>query len=162
TGGKMGGMAGGEGGGMMGGMMEGMHKLPPKELYPALMDLPNLTPEQRDEVRRQAEARMHEGTAMLSEALDQLSRAAEQEDYAAMQEATAQLREGLAHFDSGLAAQRALAEGQPPREVALRWFKREMNLLPPAATDTPSGLFGLSWFHFFVMVVLIGFTAVMI
>lgn len=149
-------------GGRMGGMMEGMHKLPPKELYPALMDLPNLTPQQRDEVRRQAETRMREGTAMLSEALDQLSRAAEQQNYAAMQEATTRLREGLARFDSGLAAQRALAEGQPPREIALRWFKHEMNLLPPAATEVQGGLFGLSWFHFFVMVVLIGFATVMI
>ncbi len=149
-------------GGMMGGMMEGMHKLPPKELYPALMDLPNLTPEQRDGVRRQAEARMREGTAMLSEALDHLSRAAEQEDYAAMQEATTRMREGLTRFDSGLAAQRALAEGQPPREIALRWFKREMNLLPPATVEARDGLFGLSWFHFFLMVVLIGFAAVMI
>lgn len=149
-------------GGMMGGMMEGMHKPPPKELYPALMDLPNLTPEQRDEVRRQAEAHMREGTAMLSEALDHLSRAAEREDYAAMQEATIRLREGLTRFDSGLAAQRALAEGQPAREVALRWFKHEMNLLPPAAAETQGGLFGLSWFHFFMMVVLIGFAAVMI
>ena len=53
---------GGSGG--MGGMecgMEGMGKTPPKELYPSLMNLPDLTPERREEIRRQARERMNEG-----------------------------------------------------------------------------------------------------
>ena len=119
------GAAKGKGGGMegMGKMMEGMGKAPPKELYPTLMSLPDLTPEQREEVRGQAQGRMRSGVALLSEGLDRLGVAAENEDYAAMQEATAQVREAFARFESGLAAQRALAEGKPPRQVALHWLR---------------------------------------
>jgi ferredoxin-NADP reductase len=151
--------AGGEHGGMMG------HggRAQAKELYPSLMDLPELSPEKRAEVQRQAHERMKAGTALMSQGLDKLSNAAAGDDYAAMQEATAQVREGLALFESGLAAHRALAEGKGPRDIALQWFKREMNLsAPPAGTDVPGGPFGLSWFHFFVMAVLVGFAAVMI
>ncbi|MCI0456027.1 MAG: FAD-binding oxidoreductase [Gemmataceae bacterium] len=144
------------------GMMDGMGGNQPKELYPSLMAFPELSPEKREEIRQQAHERMKSGTALLSEGLERLSQAAEKEDYAAMQEATAQVREGLARFESGLAAQRALAEGKAPREVALQWFKREMNLLPVASPEAHGGVFGLSWFHFFVMVVLIGFAAAMI
>src|SRR6266487_5905135 len=45
------------GGGMMGEMskmMEGMHGVPPKQLYPTLMSLPTLSPEQRQKVDEQA------------------------------------------------------------------------------------------------------------
>ena len=157
------------GGGMMGGgmgdmgkMMEGMGKAPPKELYPTLMSLPELTPEQREHVRVQANERMNSGVALLSKGLDRLGEAAENEDFAAMQEATAQVREALAQFESGLAARRALAEGKPPRQVALQWFKSEMNLLPPQGVEARGGLFGLSAFHLFTMTLLIAFALAML
>jgi ferredoxin-NADP reductase len=147
----------------MGGMMRGMGGNPPKELYPSLMDLPELSPAKRDEVQRQAHERMKAGTALMSQGLERLANVAPGDDYAAMQEATAQLREGLALFESGLAAHRALAEGKAPRDIALQWFKREMNLSAPRpGTETPGGPFGLSWFHFFVMAILLGFGVVMI
>ena len=118
------------GGGMegMGKMMEGMGKAPPKELYPSLMALPELSPEQRKQVEEQAGERMHAGTALMAQALDTLNAGAQSGDYAAMQEAMTRLREGAAQLESGIAARRALAEGRAPREVALTWFKREMNL----------------------------------
>ena len=72
------------------------------------------------------------------------------------------MREGLARFESGLAAHRALAEGSAPRNVALQWFKREMNLLPPAPASVSTGPLGLSWFHFYSMLVLVAFAVVMI
>jgi hypothetical protein len=154
-------MAGGMGG------MEGMHggtsAAQPKESYPSLMSLPELTPEKRAEVERQADERMQAGTALMSQGLDRLSEATAKDDYAAMQEATAQMREGLALFESGVAARRALAEGKAPRDIALQWFKGEMNLSAPAAgPDAPGGLFGLSWFHVFVMVILVAFAAVLL
>jgi len=154
----------GMGGGMdMGKMMEGMGKPPPKELYPTLMSLPDLTPEQREQVRGQAHERMLSGVGLLSMALDRLGEAAENEDYAAMQEATAQVREALAQFESGLAAKRALAEGKPPRQVALQWFKGEMNLQPPQGVETRGGgLFGVTLFHLFTMVLLIAFALAMV
>lgn len=146
--------------GMMGGMMGGN---PPKELYPSLMDLPELTPEKRDEVRRQAHERMQAGMALVSQGLDRLSSANAADDYAAMQQATAQMHEGLTLFDSGLAAHRALTEGKAPRDIALQWFKREMNLsVPTAGPEAAGGLLGLSWFHFVAMVILIGFAVVMV
>ena len=153
--GMMGGMAG------MGGKKE-HGRGSNKELYPLLMDLPDLTPERREEVRNQAQERMRSGVALMSDALERLSQAAEKEDRAAMQEATSQVREGLARFESGLAAERALAEGKAPREVALQWFKQEMNLSPATEAEARSGIFGLSWFHFFVMVVLIAFATIMV
>ncbi len=147
----------------MAGMMAGMGKAPPKEQYPSLMSLPELPAERREEILSQAHARMQEGTALLSKGLDQLAEAAETGDNAAMQEALAQVREGLSRFENGLAAKRAVAEGKAPRDIALQWFKREMNLTSPEVPhDRGSGPFGLSWFHFFVMAILIAFAVVMI
>lgn len=152
--------------GMMGegmeGMMSSMGVPPPTELYPSLMHLPDLPLEKRAEVQEKAHERMKEGAALLSTALERLSRAAPGDDFAAMQDALGEVREGLARFESGLAAHRALAEGSAPRNVALQWFKREMNLLPPPPGSVSSGPLGLSWFHFFSMVVLVGFAAAMI
>ena len=165
------GMAGGDkGAGMMGGGMEGMmdgmmKKMgvpPPRDLYPSLMSLPELTPEQREQVRSQAQERMHSGVALLSAGLDHLAQAAENENYAAMQEATAEIREALARFESGLAAKRALTEGKPPRQVALQWFKSEMNLQSPQGVEASSGSSGLSILHYFTMALLIAFALAML
>ena len=146
-------------GGAMGGMMGAT---PPKALYPSLMDLPELTPERRQEFERLANDRMIAGSALMSAALERLTAAAQNGDYAAMQEATAQMREGQAQFESGLATRRALAEGRAARDIALDWFKREMNLLPVGEDDTPHGFFGLSWFHYFTMFIVSAFAVTMI
>lgn len=161
----MGGGAGGSGmmgGGGMGNMMEQMGAPKPRQLYPSLMALPDLSPERRLEVQQEAHERMKTGAALMSDGLEALSRAAPSDDYATMQEASETLREGLSQFDSGLAAHRALAEGRAPRQVALEWFKKEMNLLPPGGGERSGGVFGLSWFHFTVMLILIAFAAAMI
>ena len=136
---------------------------PPKELYPALMDLPDLSPEKRAEVERLAHDRMKSGQALMSAARDRLSQASEREDYPAMQEASAQLREALAQYESGLAAHRALAEGKAPRNIALLWFKREMNLTP-SEMEPKTSLFGLPsrWFHYFVIGILSFFVGAMV
>ena len=157
-----GGMMGGGAGGGMGKMMEQMGAPKPKQLYPSLMALPDLSLERRQEIQQQAHDRMIAGAALMSEGLEALSRAAPSDDYAAMQEASASLQEGLSQFDSGLAAHRALAEGKAPRNVALQWFKREMNLLPLSGEAQQRGLFGLSWFHLTTMLILTLFAAVMI
>jgi ferredoxin-NADP reductase len=157
-----GGMMGGPGGGgMMGGgmdkMMEKMGAPKPKALYPSLMSLPDLPIEQRAEVQQQAHERMKQGTGLMAEGLKSLSQSAPTNDFIAMQEATRKLHEGLSQFESGLAAHRALEEGTPPRNVALHWFKQEMNLLPPQERLQAHGILGLSWFHFYMMVLLIAF-----
>ncbi len=146
----------------MGEMMRNMGAAPPKELYPSLMDLPDLPPEKRTEVQRAAYERMQSGTTLMIEGLDQLLRAASTDDYTAMQDAIAKLREGLARFDSGLAAHRALAEGRDARQLALQWFKSQMRLpAPPAPAEMP-GPWGLSWSHLLVMALLTVFAVIMI
>jgi len=149
--------AGGMGG--MGDMMKNMGAAKPKDFYPTLMDLPDLPLAKRLEVEQQAGERMRSGVALMNESLDYLLQATEQQDYIAMQAGSASLREGLARFESGLAAQRALAEGKAPRNVALTWFKRDMNLLPLPGADTEHS--GLSIFHWFVMVLLAVFFVAM-
>jgi ferredoxin-NADP reductase len=156
-----GGMMGGPGGGMDK-MMEKMGAPKPKALYPTLMSLPDLPFEQRAEVQQQAHERMKQGTALMAEGLKSLSQSAPTNDFLAMQEATRKLHEGMSQFESGLAAHRALAEGTSPRNVALQWFKQEMNLLPPRESKQAHGIFGLSWFHFYVMLLLIGFAVAML
>ena len=149
----------GEGG--MGKMMEGVGASPPKELYPSLMDLPNLPPEKRTEIERLAHDRMTASREQMSAAATRLSDAAMREDYAAMQQATSQMREALAQFESGLAVHRVLAEGKAPRNVALQWFKQDMNLLPAARTE-PGTLLGVTPFHLFTMALLIAFALAMV
>lgn len=154
--------AGGGMGGGMGGMMEKMGAPPPRELYPTMMSFPELASEERTEILRQANERMDSAVALLSEGLQRLADAAENDDYAAMQDASAKMHEALARLDSGVAAQRAVAEGQPPNTVALQWFKREMNLLTPPVVEADGGLLGATPFHLFSMVLLVLFTLVMV
>lgn len=157
---------GGGMGEMMGGgmdrMMERMGAPKPKELYPSLMELPDLPADKRADIQRQASERREEGRALLSQGWERLSQAAMREDYAAMQEAAALMHEGLAQFESGLAAQRALTEGSNPRHVALQWFKREMSLLPATEAERARGLLSLPWFHGFVIAILSGFLLTLI
>ncbi len=146
----------------MGEMMRSMGAAPPKEIYPSLMDLPDLPPEKRTEVQRAASERMQNGTTLMIDGLGQLLQAASTDGYAAMQDAVAKLREGLARFDSGLAAHRALAEGRDARQLALQWFKSQMRLpAPPTPAERP-GPWGLSWSHLLVMALLTVFAVIMI
>ena len=164
-----------QGSGMMGGMgpgqpMGGMGGAqlccggapPPSPLYPSLMAVPELTPERRQQFERQAAERMAGGTAMMTEGFAQLAAATQARDAAAMEQANVAVREGLAQFESGLALRRALDEDRAPRDVALGWFRREMNLVPLTNSPPPHGFFGLSWFHYIVMFVLTAFAITMI
>ncbi len=159
----MGGMPADAGGMMeqMGEMMKSMGKPPPKELYPSLMALPELTPEKRHQIEQQAAERMHSGTMLMGRALDSLNAGTRSGDYAAMREAMTRLREGAAQLESGIAARRSLAEGRAPREVALAWFKREMKLPSPVVGES-HGDRGLSVLHLFTMVLLIAFAFAML
>ena len=145
----------------MGEMMKGMGTPPPKELYPMLMALPELTPEQRKEVKDQANGRMVAGSHLIGQALDGLNAGTVSGDYAAMNKATSLLREGTAQLESGIAAQQALAEGGAPRDVALTWFTREMRIQPSNALDGPQKS-DTTVFHLFTMVLLITFALAMV
>ncbi len=145
----------------MGEMMKEMNLPKPKELYPSLMAYPDLPTEKRAELEATAHQRMETSMQLLSESLDRLRREAAIDDFSAMQKSVTQTKESLAQFESALAAQRVLAEGQSPRNVALQWFKQEMNL--DNSTDQhSSNAFEFSLFHLSLMSILIVFAAVMI
>jgi hypothetical protein len=147
----------------MGEMMKQMGLPPRKELYPSLMALPDeVTPEERATIEQLAQERMKAGTALMSTGLEKLSDSTSDEDYAAMQQATVQMREGLAQFEAGIAARRVLAEGRLPRNLALDWFKREMNLASPIRSQEPITFLGVPVFHLFTMVLLIAFALAMV
>ncbi len=139
---------------MMRRMMPGVQ---PRELYPTMMSLPSLSDAQRAEIQRAAQERMKRGSSMVADAHNRLFWAAGASDARAMSEASALMREGLAIFDSGLAASRAISESQPPRDVALAWFKREMNLVKPAGQEQSHGDSGFSPFHTTSMAALVAF-----
>lgn len=153
-----GGMAGG-----MGGMMDAMHRPPAREPFPEMMNTPVLDAAGRQRLRAAGDERLRDGTAILSDGLERLASAAEVEDWAGVQAALARIREGTARMESGVAARR-VADGQAePPAVATDWLKREMNLAPPPDSPTARrGPFGLSWFHFLVMVALVAFAAAMV
>lgn len=154
----------GPGGKGPGGMMENMGSMGPfgpKPIYPALMELPDLPLEKRAEVEARAHERMSEAVALMDTALVDLAGAAGRDDYPAMQAASAHLSQAVGQFDSGLAAHRALAEGQAPRNIALQWFKRDMNLLQVPASAAPHGVFGLSTFHYLTMAIVAAFALIL-
>ena len=151
---------GGMGAGM-GEMMKQMGLPAPKELYPSLMALPDeVTAEERAGIEKLAQDRMKSGTGKLSSGLEKLTSATSAEDYAAMQQASEQVREGLAEFESGIAARRVFAEGKLPRNLALDWFRREMNLASPVAQESGAFL-GITPFHLFTMALLVAFALAM-
>lgn len=145
----------------MGDMMKEMGKAPTKEIYPLLMQLPDLSPEKRNEIKQLADKLVAEGNALLSIGLKQLSGATREKDYAAMQGANEQIRRGQIMLESGLEGQRALAENKDPRITALQWFKREMKLTKPERRQ-PHGFFGLSWFHYITMLTFAAFAVIVI
>jgi len=147
-------------GGGMGSMM-GELEPPPKDLYPSLMSMPDLSAQELKEIEQRAKERVQSGLVLMTQAIDQMSRASSENDFESMQAASALFREGFAKFESGLATRQYLSEGQLPREIALNWFRREMNI-HPQSPDHGDGPMGLSWFHFSTMIVLIVFGTTMI
>ncbi len=151
-------------GGMMKGMGEMMKQMglpPKKDFYPSLVEIPNLPPERWDEIQHVAHARMINGLGMVSTGLGSLSAAVNADNFALMQQSLAEMRQGMRMVESGLSAHRLLAEGESPRNIALNWFKTEMNLRDEGVM-LPQEFFGLSLFHLLVMLLLSLFSATMI
>lgn len=143
-----------------GGMMEEVGKPSSKPLYPSLMELPELSPEQRERMGREAQDRLHGAATAVFEASQRLESALAHGDEATVEDAAAQLQRASADLDSGIAARRALAAGAHSRRVALQWLKETMNLAPVA--QVASRPFGVTWFHAFVMFLLVAFSAGML
>lgn len=154
----MGGMMGG-GMGEMGEMMGGR---PQKEFYPSLMNLPTLSPEQRQSIEAQARARISAGTDEIAIAGNALRHANAAGDATSAEQAARRLRDGLDQVSSGTAALRALAEGKVPAQIAQDWFKGQLNLTTAAPGHAPDGPLGLSWFHLVTMTLMSAFAIAMI
>jgi hypothetical protein len=131
----------------------------PTPMYPSLMTLPLLTPEKRAALETMANQQVNEGMAQLAKGSDALARATQTSDDAAMQQSVVAMRDGLNELEAGISAQRVLAEGKAPRNLALDWFKRELNLASQPIRDEKHGL---SAFHFLTMGLLIVFAFAML
>jgi hypothetical protein len=131
-------------------------------IYPSLMTLPALTPEKRAEIDALASQQINEGMGRLAKGSESLDRATQAGDNAAMQQSVGMMREGLDELGAGIAARRVLSEGKAPRNLALDWFKREMNLASPIAPEEPRALLGVTPFHLFTMGLLIAFALAMV
>lgn len=146
----------------MGEMMKGMMGIPPKkDFYPSLVEIPILTADQRTEIQQTADVRTKEGLGQLSQALELLMTAIETDNSSLMQQSLAEMKQGMQRAENGLSAKRLLAEGESPQNIALNWFKTEMNLQKEVELH-PQVFFGLSLFHTLVMILLSLFSVMMI
>lgn len=156
--GKMMGPAAG-GGCMGGGCGSGAARTP---IYASLMALPALTPERRAEIDALASQQIGEGMERLTAGVESISRATQSGDHALAQQTVGTMREGLDELGAGIAARRVLSEGKAPRNLALDWFKREMNLASPVAREHARTPLGVQPIHLFTMVLLVAFALAMI
>jgi len=154
------GLGGGGMGGMMGGMGEMMGR-PRKEFYPSLMDIPTLSPKQRQSIETEARARISTGTDEIASAQNALRHANAAADAAAAEQAALRLRDALNQVRSGATTLRTLAEGKPPDQIALDWFKSQLNITTLAPTLGLGGPLGLSWFHVITMLLVTTFATIM-
>jgi ferredoxin-NADP reductase len=147
------------GGCMGGGCGSSAAKTP---IYSSLMTLPALTPEKRAEIEALASQQISEGERRLAAGSESLNRALQAGDNVAIQQSIGTMREALDELGAGIAARRVLSEGKAPRNLALDWFKREMNLASPISPEEPHALLGDTAWHLFMMVLLIAFALAML
>lgn len=158
------GMPPGGGAGMMQGMGEMMKQMgvpPRKDFYPGMVEVPNITQEEWNRIQQNAHLRMIEGLNTLSRGLGALSESIQLDNFARMQRDVEQMQLGLKYFQEGLSAHRLLAEGEPPRSIAMNWLKQEMNISTSQSQDHGTFWMGLSPFHWLLMTFLIAFSLIM-
>ncbi len=145
---------------MMDDMRSRMGPYTPREFYPSLMQLPDLSPQKRAEIKRLALQRMEDGLQILTESRAAITTATENNDLGGMQQAAADMRAGVAQYESGLAALRALEGGEGPQEIALSWFRRELSL--DSSTERAGIVSGMTPFHITLCVLLVLFASAMV
>ncbi|MGA0608006.1 2Fe-2S iron-sulfur cluster-binding protein [Phenylobacterium sp. VNQ135] len=128
-----GGMAGMAG---MAGMMEGCMgggcmSAGAAPLYARLLALPHVSEAERHAIADEGRRRMDAGGALLARAAKEAQWAASMHDEQALLRVGEMTREGQALLQSGAAAHAALARGATGSDVALDWFRDEMNLQAP-------------------------------
>ena len=125
------------------------------ELFPTLIRISEPDPVERARLERRAEQWMSEGISLVSEGAAALSESTQRDDVRAMEQAGATIRQGLSRLESGLAARRALESGEPPAQVALEWFKSQLNLLPAPMDSRDRRILGMTPFELFLCALMI-------
>ncbi|MDO5215672.1 FAD-binding oxidoreductase [Legionella pneumophila] len=125
-----------------------------KPFYPSLMDFPALTDEARKYIRDEAVARLGLGVQTITSIQAELHRALSTNDAVAAQTALRQVRQGLSFAESGASALQALNEAQPPPQIALTWFNREMSLGDNTDNVMDGSFRDISWLHWALMLLL--------
>jgi len=128
-----------------------------KPFYPALMDMPSLTPEARRFIEAEAASRLGSGSEEITIGQAALHHALSANDPLVVQQAVAGVRRGVLQVESGASALQAVGEDQSPRQVALAWFTGQMNVPIPAGMEMGDGPWGLSWYHLTLMGFLVAF-----
>ncbi len=125
------------------------------EFFPTLIRIPEPDPVEREHLERRARQWMSEGISLLSEGAAALSESSQRDDVRAMEQAGATIGQGLSHLKNGLAARRALESGEPPQQVALEWFKTQLNLLPAQMDSKDTRILGMTPFELFLCTLMI-------
>jgi ferredoxin-NADP reductase len=129
---------------------------PPRPFFSSLLDMPALTPDARRLVSGEAERRIGWGTQAIAAGHARLEAALEADDAAAARLAAQSVRDGVLQVESGTGMLRAVAEGQPPRDLALAWFRDQLSVpAAAAAVDHGGAPWGLSWYHLTTMAALV-------
>lgn len=101
-----------------GGMMEEMGEPSSKLLYPSLMELPELSPEQRARIGAEAQDRLHAAATELSEASQRLESALPHGDDATVEDAAEQLRRASADLESVIGSARPRSTNLAPASTS--------------------------------------------
>ncbi len=125
------------------------------EFYPTLIRISEPDPVERERLERRAEQWVSEGISLLSEGAAALSEATQRDDVRAMEQAGATIGQGLSQLENGLAARRALESGEPPPQVALEWFKTQLNLLPAQMDSKDTRILGMTPFQLFLCTLMV-------
>ncbi|PKR90003.1 hypothetical protein CXZ10_01005 [Pleomorphomonas diazotrophica] len=134
--------------------MMGEMSMPQPAFYPSLMAMPEVGPEQRVSLEMQSRQSISAGAALMTNGLVQLSRRTAEADALAVRNALNLIKQGAALTEAGLSGQRVLA-GEAPQQVALGWFRRQMNMPSLVEANDEWVIYGLTPFHLTVMVALI-------
>lgn len=118
-------------------MGEGCTSSGAKPLYTRLLALPHVSDAERHAIADEGRRRMDAGGVLLGRAAKEAQWAASMHDEQALLRVGEMIREGQALLRSGTAAHLALARGPQGSDVALDWFRDEMNVPSPTAHASP-------------------------
>ena len=125
------------------------------EFFPTLIRISEPDPVERKRLEQRAEQWMSEGISLLSEGAAALSESTQRDDVRAMEQAGVTIGQGLSQLKNGLAARRALESSEPPQQVALEWFKTQLNLLPAQMDSKDTRILGMTPFQLFLCTLMI-------